>query len=556
MEDSHKFYVGIILLFIIIGFYLLNFIRTMSTDADKFTTDTLPMFFILFGAFIIAVGFISFFKTDSSFTILGGSVLSLIALLVGSLFIQNVGDKNNTSILSSLSYFAMIFGLIFLWFKETGVDCATTRSNTSNSALDKGQIKYLGIFMVYAISMLLMYLINPAGIMTKFGGATIFISLFIGLILLVMVAGYTILGKSGLPENFSPTVVILTKGLYIFMSLFISCFLIWWILDAIGVFSNNAGSNWTSMLFNFLILLGVLTLVYKLLFYGGWLQKSAFYSLLVNSIMYIPCLFFGLLDKMRGQKSNSGSPTNPFLGTQKSDVVALLSVLGLISTYFIATQLIVPNIKKWHYLKGGNQVVDEPVAIGKEHTIASFVELNDIDDTDSNTEMKPSYSYGISFWLYVDAFPPSGSSAYSKHSTILDYGGVPLVKYYAATNTLGVYIKEAGTSQKDERLLHAQNNVKLQKWNNVVINYNNGTMDVFYNGTLASSSINVSPPILYDTLTVGMNDGISGNIANVVYYQTALTASSIFSLYNSLKDTSPPTIQKRMSLLSLIQSTM
>lgn len=548
MEETTgpKYYIGIILLFILITLYLLNFIRTMNiTNVDTFMSNTLPLFLVLFGSFIVVVGFIRFYTSQSQPTVFGGSILSLLGLLVGSIFMQNVGDKNNTSMFGLLYYFGLLFGSIFLWKSEVGQDGPNKPKQT---VLEQGQIKYLGMFIAYSLLLVVLYLVNPGGIMTKFGGASIFLSLFVGLLLLSMVVGYTFVDKNGNVESFGPTVATLTKGLYIFMSLFLSCFLIWWILDTIGVFANNADSNWFSILFNFVVLLGALTVVYKFVFYGGWLEKSPFYRLFVNAFLYIPCLFSGLVDRLRGFKSSS--PTNPFAGTQKSDVVALLGVLGAISITLILAYWVIPALKKWHYLKGGNLIIDEPVAIDKETVTKSFAELNNVPN--DATTLTPSYNYGISFWIYIDSFPPSTGVAYSKHSQVLDYGGVPLVKYYAATNTLGVYIKNQ--EQKNERLLYAHENVELQKWNNVVINYSHGTMDVFYNGQLASSSINVSPPIVFDTLTVGMNDGISGNLANLVYYQTPLTSDEITALYNSFKTTSPPVLSKMLNLVHLLDT--
>jgi hypothetical protein len=57
----------------------------------------------------------------------------------------------------------------------------------------------------------------------------------------------------------------------------------------------------------------------------------------------------------------------------------------------------------------------------------------------------------------------------------------------------------------------------LQKWNDILINYSNGIMDIFLNGELVNSSNNVVPYFNLDNLTVGENDGIKGGIRNVIY---------------------------------------
>ena len=80
----------------------------------------------------------------------------------------------------------------------------------------------------------------------------------------------------------------------------------------------------------------------------------------------------------------------------------------------------------------------------------------------------------------------------------------------------------------------------LQKWNNIVINYNGGTLDVFLNGELVKSSIEVVPYMTLDTLTIGEKDGINGGICNVVYFNKPLTKANIYYLYNTVKHLTPP----------------
>jgi len=392
------------------------------------------------------------------------------------------------------------------------------------------QMKYLGLFVAYIIVIIAMTIWNPGSVMTEYGGGILFIYLLVSLVLMIMVFGYSWVGSSP----------VLIKFGTIFLFLFVLGLLFWWILTAFGAFSNNAESNIVSILFNVAILLGALTLLYKFSNIGVWIKQNSIYRLLNIFFLFIPCLFSDGMNKLRGVKSTSFSPANPLKDTQKNDVIGLLVIVGFIAAGVILTLWIIPGLKKSYFLKGGNQLVKNPISIDQAHTISSFAALN---DSGNSTKLKPSYNYGISFWLYVDSFPPSTSSAYSKYSTILNYGGVPLVKYYAATNTMGIYIQNNKNThdKNNDRLLFSYDHMPLQKWNNVVINYLNGTMDIFYNGKLISSSIDVSPPITYDTLTVGMDDGISGNIANVVYYPIPLSLYQINTLYTSLKNASPPT---------------
>ena len=80
----------------------------------------------------------------------------------------------------------------------------------------------------------------------------------------------------------------------------------------------------------------------------------------------------------------------------------------------------------------------------------------------------------------------------------------------------------------------------LQKWNNLIINYNGGILDIFLNGELVKSDIGVVPYYTLDNLTIGEDNGINGGICNVVYFNKALTSLNIYFLYNMIKDKKLP----------------
>ena len=96
--------------------------------------------------------------------------------------------------------------------------------------------------------------------------------------------------------------------------------------------------------------------------------------------------------------------------------------------------------------------------------------------------------------------------------------------------------------ENDNRIIYKNSNFLLQKWNNIIINYNGGVLDIFLNGELVKSEIGVVPYMTYDNLTIGQDNGIKGGICNVVYFKRALNSSNVYYLYDMVRDRSPPVL--------------
>ena len=82
----------------------------------------------------------------------------------------------------------------------------------------------------------------------------------------------------------------------------------------------------------------------------------------------------------------------------------------------------------------------------------------------------------------------------------------------------------------------------LQKWNNIVVNYDSGILDIFINAKLVSSITNVVPYMNMDQLTVGSDNGIGGGVCNVVYFPSTMSKERIDINYRILKNNNPPVI--------------
>ena len=152
---------------------------------------------------------------------------------------------------------------------------------------------------------------------------------------------------------------------------------------------------------------------------------------------------------------------------------------------------------------------------------------------------------------------PNISSSLNKYTSLLNYGEKPNVVYNASENTLMITMLNTGEPAlgSDSRLktpqeldtngniiIYKMENVLLQKWNNIIINYTGGTLDIFLNNELIKSAIGIVPYMTNDTLTIGEKNGIMGGVCSVVYFKKPIRSSQMFYLYNMVKDKTPPIV--------------
>jgi hypothetical protein len=183
--------------------------------------------------------------------------------------------------------------------------------------------------------------------------------------------------------------------------------------------------------------------------------------------------------------------------------------------------------------------VNKPVYLTSPYSLGTYEELNKSPQFD--------YQYAISSWIYLDSDSPSTNASYSKFTSIMNFGNKPNIMYKANENMLMITMQQKDLENKlidyddnGNRIIYKKTNMPLQKWNNVIINYNGGIMDIFLNGELVKSDVGVVPYYTLDNLIIGEENGLNGGICNVIYFRKALTRSNIYYLYNTVKNKTPP----------------
>jgi len=452
-------------------------------------------------------------------------------------------------------------------------------TSTPGEGLFKGVSKmgfYSGVaFLIFLILVVAGILAYPGGFIkgTDFVGSDkttrvsgIVILLIIIFILWILFFGILSFSDVKLRDNsgnINSSMSNITKiSRQVFMLLFgliFSGLLIGWLVTGVEGLSSKSGI--VSFILNLFIVVAVLALVFKLITGGAYYKKSPFFRLIVNTLFYIPCILVGVIDSLlsvlgftgdAGKAGISGlwsgltSAVENTKNTPYTYVVLLFIIIFLYIAYFFIGPQVQTNLSK----QGGVTLVNNPVSTTSENTIGTYDALNGTDEHNLYD-----YKYAISFWVFIDAVSPNASSSLNKFTSLLNYGNKPNVLYNASENKLRITLANDGEPAvgSASRLTNPQHldadgniivyemsDVLLQKWNNIIINYSNGTLDIFYNGKLVKSVNEAVPKMSKDVLTLGANKGVNGAICNVTYFNTSVNGSQVYYLYNTVKDKTPP----------------
>lgn len=485
MPQSFNYALGVsilftLLLFSFIGTFIAFYNSVSSSSLDGVKTNYSKIFYILGG--LIALTSIP---------------LAIIKTL--GVFDNKKPDTYTSTILTYgiTTLMMIVFGGIYLLTKKD-----ISMPESMKTMYDQRN-KYTLLFTLYVLSAVALYVFNPGNIVTEYGGSVMFLTLFIGIVMFSMIVLYNHFFNTGMFDlEKIPGWSFFLKSLYVLGSLAISGGLIYFLLYNLGLLEQeDEGTHWGKIIVNTLLLIGMLGTIYKFLNIGGYLERSPLFRLIANIILYIPCMFL-LLFGVSGKSSSN-------------DIKYFVLSLSLFAGYF-GINYLRRGYNKWKL--GGKKLTNdtEVIQLSKLSNIAGYQQLNGND--------KFNYTYGISFWFNIDGNAPNTNASYNKMSNLFSYGGKPSVNYDAKNNQLQITMIN---EENKQIMVHEENDIRLQRWNNVIVNYNGGTLDVFYNGKLVKSVNEIVPYMKYDMLTVGSEHGLYGGITNLIYYKEPLNSFQI-----------------------------
>ena len=282
------------------------------------------------------------------------------------------------------------------------------------------------------------------------------------------------------------------------------------------VFQNKFVSIGTSFVFIAVLSTMLLTVIYRNIKDASWfknLKNSNYLGMFVNVLFILPCL---LLDGVVDIYDNT-------IDTKKYVYYILLAEILIIAIYFGIPYVI-------HYLSNHDSIklLKNPTYTNELQVLGTYENLH---EGGKNEQLN--YNYSVSSWIFLHNQPASKEG----FTSILNYGGKPNIQYDFTTNIFKVTMKNG---LNGEKIIYETKNIPLQRWNNIVVNYLGGTIDVFLNGKLVGTTTNVVPYMEGDEITIGENSGGSGGICNVVYHHSPLSPYLIGQNYNIFKNLNPP----------------
>jgi hypothetical protein len=527
-------------------FLILFFTMTPEDTINKYAYIITPIT-ILFGIFMFHKGFSSNYvaKFNVNYERIKTMIL-LFCLIAIFVIYYNIDPGGYIKKYFGYSFlitivvcvFAFLYLMIILTMSDKSAQTSTaTSSNFLSNFSGISSYGSLGFFL-FIIVITIVIATYPGGF---FKDKTTAVFGMI-MILMICILSSLVLGFNLFPEIDNNSLVndkmsLFKRSLLVLFGIIISSLTIFWIVYNIQSLSGKSGI--TSFVLNMIIVAMVLGLIYKTINVRlpvGNEKKNAFFTLILIVLFYIPCLFNGVFD------AAGKFIVGEYQSTTMGSILMLVAVIGLIAIYFIT-----PSIFNTIHLQGGKQLVNNPVYTDKQYSLGTYEQLNGSDKFD--------YQYAISCWVFLDAAPPNMNDSYSRYTTLLNFGNKPNILYRGETNTLMITMQQKDLEKVNKnnlldfdddgnRIIYKNNNMLLQKWNNIIINYNSGVLDIFLNGELVKSSVGVVPYYTLDNLTIGQDNGIKGGICNVVYFKHALNTLNMYYLYNMVKEKNPPILNE------------
>ena len=149
---------------------------------------------------------------------------------------------------------------------------------------------------------------------------------------------------------------------------------------------------------------------------------------------------------------------------------------------------------------------------------------------DVSTPAVPSYT--ISLWMWLDDATTSNKDEFE---TVLDFGNKPNILMNQSSREIKILFDDTSRENDKPRTIYLDN-LKSQKWNNIVVIFATNIVEVYINTNLVAEIKGIIPnmqDIYFENMVVGnANSSLKLALKKIEYYPRAITSKEIKHFYN------------------------
>jgi hypothetical protein len=225
-------------------------------------------------------------------------------------------------------------------------------------------------------------------------------------------------------------------------------------------------------------------------------------------------------------------------------IIAKFAFVILIILLFIFLLGLGINIVQYFVSPGDNPYIIKGMISGADSTVISQnpSQKKSVTIRRSNNE-KTGIEFTWSVWLYINDTASSNKSTYQHVFNKGDNNYDVTTGLAKINNAPGLYIGNNSGSVKLHIVMNTMGpntqatnsdliadipNIPLKKWVNVIIRMENLMLDIYINGIITERlMLPYVPKQNYDDIQICQNNGFSGNLSNLRYYDKALSVIQI-----------------------------
>ena len=474
-------------------------------------------------------------------------------------YLQRVLDLTNTLTKSIMVMLigAMISGLVFVIsalvspykysFKETSATPTTTATTTTTTAAETTLVdntadiilpikggSFVRIFVCISIVVILIFLRFMTSSIAVFSTAKFFIFIVILCCLFICLCICEFFNTEASRSEDGNFFSIIRNFVMFSSGAAFTCFCISFLYVE---FIQKAPDS--SLIFYNIFAL-IIFIVYKILTSVDFIQNNIKFKFVVESIFIIPCLIDSyLLKRLLGDSLHA-----EYIRIRYNTPYMYFILVFLILLLVLFQRFLYPEITSQNNALGGYILYNGPVNTNTQ-TPASINNINVLmqefiapqvyNDSSSNSGILTTYlyNYSLGFWFFIE-------NTQNSDGLLIDFASNPTVNYNNDSNTVSVTFVVSSTNETKTAVLQ---NIKIQKWNFLAINVDNGYIDLFLNGTLTTTIQELVPYFnsAAPSIVIGEQNGALAQLCNFNYYPRPLTILDISTIYNTFQNSDPPT---------------